>query len=66
MASGAGGDVAMEAGGTVANPGGMSQAADAAAAAAAADPMRAYRACLHCRARKTKCTLDVNGGRPVS
>ena len=30
------------------------------------DPMRAYRACLHCRSRKTKCTLDSNGGRPVS
>jgi hypothetical protein len=30
------------------------------------DPMRAYRACLHCRSRKTKCTLDMNGGRPVS
>lgn len=29
------------------------------------DPMRAYRACLHCRSRKTKCNLDANGGRPV-
>lgn len=32
----------------------------------APDPMRAYRACIHCRNRKTKCTLDINGGRPVS
>ncbi len=30
------------------------------------ESMRAYRACLHCRSRKTKCTLDANGGRPVS
>ena len=29
------------------------------------DPMRAYRACLHCRGRKTKCNLEANGGRPV-
>jgi hypothetical protein len=32
----------------------------------ASDPMRAYRACLNCRNRKSKCDLDVNGGRPVS
>jgi hypothetical protein len=36
------------------------------AGAAALDAMRAYRACLHCRSRKTKCNLDVNGGKPVS
>lgn len=33
---------------------------------AGGDPMRAYRACLHCRIRKTKCNLDANNGRPVS
>jgi hypothetical protein len=37
-----------------------------AAPVSAPDPMRAYRACIHCRNRKTKCTLDLNGGRPVS
>ncbi|KAH8587710.1 hypothetical protein B0O99DRAFT_526359 [Bisporella sp. PMI_857] len=26
--------------------------------------MRAYRACLNCRGRKSKCDLDINGGRP--
>ncbi|KAH7305103.1 hypothetical protein BKA65DRAFT_416023, partial [Rhexocercosporidium sp. MPI-PUGE-AT-0058] len=26
--------------------------------------MRAYRACLHCRNRKSKCDLDPNGGKP--
>ncbi|PMD27036.1 hypothetical protein NA56DRAFT_667506 [Hyaloscypha hepaticicola] len=26
--------------------------------------MRAYRACLNCRNRKSKCDLDINGGRP--
>lgn len=31
-----------------------------------ADPMRAYRACLNCRRRKSKCDLDANNGRPVS
>lgn len=31
-----------------------------------ADPMRAYRACLNCRGRKSKCDLDFNNGRPVS
>jgi len=30
------------------------------------DTMRAYRACLNCRSRKSKCDLDINGGRPVS
>ena len=30
------------------------------------DQMRAYRACLNCRNRKSKCDLDVNGGRPAS
>jgi len=30
------------------------------------DTMRAYRACLNCRGRKSKCDLDINGGRPVS
>jgi hypothetical protein len=30
------------------------------------DQMRAYRACLNCRNRKSKCDLDINGGRPVS
>lgn len=30
------------------------------------DTMRAYRACLNCRNRKSKCDLDPNGGRPVS
>jgi hypothetical protein len=53
---------------------GVASAADAAANASsqpaapvsAPDPMRAYRACIHCRNRKTKCTLDINGGRPVS
>lgn len=30
------------------------------------DTMRAYRACLNCRGRKSKCDLDVNQGRPVS
>jgi hypothetical protein len=30
------------------------------------DTMRAYRACLNCRNRKSKCDLDLNGGRPVS
>ncbi|CZT09159.1 uncharacterized protein RCO7_04039 [Rhynchosporium graminicola] len=29
-----------------------------------ADPMRAYRACLHCRNRKSKCDLEPNNGRP--
>lgn len=29
------------------------------------DAMRAYRACLHCRNRKSKCDLDPNGGKPV-
>ncbi|TVY45542.1 hypothetical protein LSUB1_G001354 [Lachnellula subtilissima] len=28
------------------------------------DTMRAYRACLNCRNRKSKCDLDVNQGRP--
>ncbi|CAL3971231.1 unnamed protein product [Diplocarpon coronariae] len=28
------------------------------------DAMRAYRACLHCRNRKSKCDLDPNQGRP--
>ncbi|KAG9245482.1 hypothetical protein BJ878DRAFT_501274 [Calycina marina] len=28
------------------------------------DTMRAYRACLNCRNRKSKCDLDINGGRP--
>ncbi|KAG4443349.1 hypothetical protein IFR05_001138 [Cadophora sp. M221] len=28
------------------------------------DAMRAYRACLHCRNRKSKCDLDPNGGKP--
>lgn len=28
------------------------------------DTMRAYRACLNCRNRKSKCDLDLNGGRP--
>ncbi|KAG9237315.1 hypothetical protein BJ875DRAFT_165068 [Amylocarpus encephaloides] len=28
------------------------------------DSMRAYRACLNCRNRKSKCDLDINGGRP--
>jgi hypothetical protein len=30
------------------------------------DQMRAYRACLNCRNRKSKCDLDINQGRPVS
>ena len=30
------------------------------------DQMRAYRACLNCRSRKSKCDLDINGGSPVS
>lgn len=30
------------------------------------DTMRAYRACLNCRNRKSKCDLDSNHGRPVS
>lgn len=30
------------------------------------DTMRAYRACLHCRNRKSKCDLESNQGRPVS
>jgi len=30
------------------------------------DTMRAYRACLNCRTRKSKCDLDPHGGRPVS
>lgn len=30
------------------------------------DTMRAYRACLNCRNRKSKCDLDINQGRPVS
>lgn len=30
------------------------------------DSMRAYRACLNCRNRKSKCDLDPNGGKPVS
>lgn len=29
------------------------------------DSMRAYRACLNCRNRKSKCDLDLNAGRPV-
>lgn len=29
------------------------------------DTMRAYRACLNCRGRKSKCDLDINQGRPV-
>ncbi|TAQ86504.1 hypothetical protein B7494_g5176 [Chlorociboria aeruginascens] len=28
------------------------------------DTMRAYRACLNCRNRKSKCDLDINSGRP--
>lgn len=28
------------------------------------DTMRAYRACLNCRNRKSKCDLDLNQGRP--
>ncbi|RDW91616.1 hypothetical protein BP5796_02781 [Coleophoma crateriformis] len=28
------------------------------------DQMRAYRACLNCRNRKSKCDLDFNNGRP--
>ncbi|KAM3072642.1 hypothetical protein ACMFMF_006981 [Clarireedia jacksonii] len=28
------------------------------------DSMRAYRACLNCRNRKSKCDLDINAGRP--
>ncbi|KAE8452940.1 hypothetical protein EG329_012127 [Mollisiaceae sp. DMI_Dod_QoI] len=28
------------------------------------DTMRAYRACLNCRNRKSKCDLDINQGRP--
>ncbi|KUJ12183.1 uncharacterized protein LY89DRAFT_688641 [Mollisia scopiformis] len=28
------------------------------------DTMRAYRACLNCRNRKSKCDLDINRGRP--
>ncbi|TQS37170.1 hypothetical protein Golomagni_02364 [Golovinomyces magnicellulatus] len=28
------------------------------------DAMRAYRACLNCRNRKSKCDLDLNQGRP--
>ncbi|PBP16990.1 C6 zinc finger domain-containing protein [Diplocarpon rosae] len=28
------------------------------------DTMRAYRACLHCRNRKSKCDLDPNQGKP--
>lgn len=31
-----------------------------------ADTMRAYRACLNCRNRKSRCDLDPNGGKPVS
>ncbi|PQE07443.1 hypothetical protein CJF30_00007160 [Rutstroemia sp. NJR-2017a BBW] len=30
------------------------------------DSMRAYRACLNCRNRKSKCDLDINAGRPFS
>lgn len=30
------------------------------------ESMRAYRACLNCRSRKSKCYLEANGGRPVS
>ncbi|TVY48315.1 hypothetical protein LOCC1_G001964 [Lachnellula occidentalis] len=30
------------------------------------DTMRAYRACLNCRNRKSKCDLDVNQGRPAA
>lgn len=30
------------------------------------DTMRAYRACLNCRSRKSKCDLDINGGKIVS
>lgn len=30
------------------------------------DQMRAYRACLNCRNRKSRCDLDINQGRPVS
>ncbi|RKF73210.1 putative zn2 cys6 dna-binding protein [Golovinomyces cichoracearum] len=29
------------------------------------DTMRAYRACLNCRNRKSKCDLDLNQGRPL-
>ncbi|CAG8979931.1 hypothetical protein HYALB_00013515 [Hymenoscyphus albidus] len=28
------------------------------------ESMRAYRACLNCRSRKSKCYLEANGGRP--
>ncbi|KAI6248148.1 hypothetical protein HI914_03754 [Erysiphe necator] len=28
------------------------------------DTMRAYRACLNCRSRKSKCDLDINQGKP--
>lgn len=30
------------------------------------DSMRAYRACINCRSRKSKCDLEINQGRPVS
>lgn len=43
-----------------------SAASQSGKSSAASDPMRAYRACLHCRGRKTKCNLEANGGRPVS
>lgn len=59
------GDI-MEEVGTGKDAGKLKQAPSTSAAAAALDAMRAYRACLHCRSRKTKCNLDVNGGKPVS
>lgn len=39
---------------------------EAGTARAPPDAMRAYRACLNCRNRKSKCDLDGNAGRPVS
>lgn len=45
--------------------GGNAGSAGAAKPTSDPDVMRAYRACLHCRSRKTKCNLDANNGKPV-
>ena len=47
------------------NAGSAGAAAGAAKPTSDPDVMRAYRACLHCRSRKTKCNLDANNGKPV-
>lgn len=52
-------------GGNAGSAGAAGAAAGAAKPTSDPDVMRAYRACLHCRSRKTKCNLDANNGKPV-